>query len=242
MRLLVLDIETSPSLVYTWGLFDQTIGISQVVKPTEVICFAAQFVGEKKMHFASVYHDGKAGMVDLLWSLFDDADVVIGYNSKGFDVKHIQREFLEMGLHRPTPFQQVDLFHVVKQNFRFLSNKLDWVSQRLDIGHKAHHEGFGLWEKCLANDDAAWARMKRYNIQDVKLTMDLYLNLRPWITTHPNVALDSGTLAACPTCGSDALTKRGFHRTRVSTFQRFCCTNCGSYSHSGKRASGADLR
>ncbi len=242
MRILVIDIETSPSLVYTWGLFDQNIGISQVVKPTEVICFAAQFVGEKKMHFASVHHDGKLEMVEQLHALFDEADVVVGYNSKGFDVKHINREFLELGFVRPTPFQQVDLFHVVKANFRFLSNKLDWVSQRLDLGHKAHHEGFGLWEKCLAGDEAAWGRMKRYNIQDVKLTMDLYLNLRPWIANHPNVNLVTGTLTACPTCGSKDLTKRGFHRTRVSTFQRYQCGGCGAYSHSGKRVSGLDIR
>ena len=37
----------------------------------------------------------------------------------------------------------------------------------------------------------------------------------------------------CSNCGSDALQKRGFHRTKVSKFQRFQCTDCGSW-HRGR--------
>ena len=59
MRLLFFDLETSPNLVYTWGLFNQNIGINQIVEPTRVLCFGAQWLGESKVHFRSVHHNGR---------------------------------------------------------------------------------------------------------------------------------------------------------------------------------------
>ena len=48
-KVLVIDIETSPNVVYAWGLWDQNIGISQVIEPSRVLCFAAKWVGQKKV-------------------------------------------------------------------------------------------------------------------------------------------------------------------------------------------------
>ena len=30
-RILIIDIETSPNLAYVWGLFDQTVSLSQLL-------------------------------------------------------------------------------------------------------------------------------------------------------------------------------------------------------------------
>ena len=91
MRELIIDIETSPNLAYVWGLFKQNVALNQIEDTGEVISFAAKWRGEKKVHFASTYHDGKEGMLDSAHALLDEADVVIGYNSKGFDMKHLRR-------------------------------------------------------------------------------------------------------------------------------------------------------
>src|SRR5690606_22016747 len=47
VRILTLDVETSPMLSYHFGLWDQNIGINQIVKQSRIICFAAKWVGEK---------------------------------------------------------------------------------------------------------------------------------------------------------------------------------------------------
>jgi len=68
-------------------------------------------------------------MLDDLHALMDEADVVCGWNSTTFDHKHIKREFLEAGMLPPSPTKDLDLMRVVKSQFRFPSNKLDYVAQ-----------------------------------------------------------------------------------------------------------------
>ena len=242
MKILVFDIETAPALAYVWGIHEQRIGAHQIVEPTRMLCFAAKWLDDKKVHFASEHHTGKEQMLADLWALLDEADAVVHYNGKSFDVKHVNREFLLAGMGPPSPYAQIDLYSTVRGQFKFLSNKLDSVAHALEIGGKAAHEGFGLWTACLAGDDKAWGRMKRYNVQDVRLTEALYYELLPWIKTHPSVNLVSGPPFSCPKCGSTDLTKRGFHHTATTATQRYQCGSCGSYSRGGKRTNWVDVR
>lgn len=239
---MTLDIETSPAIGYFWGLHKVYIAPSQVIQPTRMLCFAAKWTDRKTIIFASEHHDGADEMLASLWGLLDEADAVVHYNGTSFDIPHINREFLLAGLPPPSPYAQIDLWRTVRSQFRFLSNKLDSVSQVLELGGKAAHEGFGLWEKCLAGSYAAWTRMKKYNVQDVRLTEKLYFELRPWIKSHPNVNLVTGRLHSCPRCGSVELQKRGYARTSVSTFQQWRCKECCGYSRTKRRVDGVDLR
>ena len=182
-KILLLDIETTPMQVYTWGLWDQNIGINQIIKSTEMLCFGARWLGEKKVTFMSVHHDGKKAMLEGLHKMMDEADLLVGWNSAAFDHKHINREFLENGMQPPQPVKDLDLMSVTKANFQFPSNKLDYVAQKLGVGAKVKHSGFDLWLGCMAGDKKAWAEMKRYQIQDVNLLVDLYDILMPWFVT-----------------------------------------------------------
>lgn len=176
----MLDIETTPLQVYTWGLWDQNIGINQIIKSTEMLCFGAKWLGEKSVNFKSVHHDGKKAMLEELHRLMDEADALVGWNSASFDHKHINREFLENKMTPPSPTKDLDLMTIVKANFQFPSNKLDYVAQKLGVGSKVKHSGFELWIGCMNDDKKAWAEMKRYQIQDVQLLDNLYDILLPW--------------------------------------------------------------
>jgi uncharacterized protein YprB with RNaseH-like and TPR domain len=180
MKILLLDIETSPMQVYAWGLWDQNISIDQIIKSTEMLCFGARWLGEKKVIFKSVHHDGKEEMLKELHSLMSEADLLVGWNSAAFDHKHINREFLEAGMAPPSPVKDLDLMSITKANFQFPSNKLDYVAQKLGVGAKVKHSGFKLWIDCMAGDKKAWAEMKKYQIQDVNLLVELYDVLSPW--------------------------------------------------------------
>lgn len=188
MKTLFLDIETTPMQVYAWGLWDQNISIDQIIKSTEMLCFGARWLGEKKVIFKSVHHDGKEEMLKELHKLMDEADVLVGWNSAAFDHKHINREFLEAGMAPPSPVKDLDLMSITKANFLFPSNKLDYVAQKLEVGAKVKHSGFKLWLDCMAGDKKAWKMMKEYQVQDVNLLLDLYDILLPWFVTSGRVS------------------------------------------------------
>lgn len=242
-RILTWDIETSPALADVWQLFDVNVSLNQLREVSSVICFAAKFIGEKKIHFHSDHHDGHDVMVGKAWELLNEADAVVSFNGKGFDTKHINREFVLAGATPPAGFIEVDLYTVIRNKFKFQSGKLQHVSQQLGLGSKTAHHGHELWQQCLAGDEKAWALMRKYNINDVKLTEDLYHRLLPWIppSMHPNQLLFGGA-GECPKCNKGPLQKRGLRSTTTALFQRFQCQSCGGWSSSGKAVERVDLR
>jgi hypothetical protein len=242
VKILFLDLETSPITAHTWGLWQQNISIKQIVESTEVICFGARWNNSKKVIFKSVHHDGKAEMLKELHALMDDADAIVGWNSKSFDHKHIRREFLEAGMMPPSPAKDIDLMLEVKRNFKFPSNKLDYVAQRLEVGAKVEHTGFDLWLGCMAGDEKSWKMMKKYQIQDVNLLIDLYDKLLPWIK-HPSVpAYDGVEGNACTNCASTDIKRRGYEILGSGKYQKYQCAACGKWMRGKSAVATTDMR
>lgn len=237
-RILSVDIETSPVVAHAWALFKQNIAINQIIEPPRTICFAAKFMNERKVHFYSEFAHGRDEMTRAAHRLLSEADVVMHYNGDRFDLPNLNLEFILAGMTPPAPYKSIDLLSVVRKNFRFTSNKLAFVSEQLGLTGKVKHEGHELWIKCLAGDPKAWAKMKRYNVQDVRLLEELYEKVRPWITGHPHFGLYSGEDHVCPNCGSDDLMRQGYSLTGVGKFQRYQCRPCGTWSRGNRRIEG----
>lgn len=239
MRTLVLDIETAPHLGWVWSLWDQNVSLSQVEQVGSVLCWAAKWSDKRQVLFASDHHDGHQSMLEQVWELLDEADVVVGYNSKNFDLKHLAREFLVAGMPPPSPWQDVDLLPAVRRRFKFMSNRLDHVAQQVGLSGKLAHSGFDLWRGCMDGDPKAWATMRRYNIQDVRLTEKLWEVLTPWLPAGPNRALTGG---GCPRCGHWELIRRGSYRTSTAEWQSLQCKGCKGYSRVARADRRAELR
>jgi len=227
---------------HTWGLWKQNIAINQILESTEMMCFGARWYGSKKVIFKSSHHDGKDGMLKALHELLSEADVVVGWNSKQFDSKHIRREFLENGYPPTAPWKDMDLMLAVKAQFKFPSNKLDYVAQKLGVGAKVKHSGFDLWIQCMAGNEKAWREMKKYQIQDVDLLVDLYEILKPWIPNHPSVALHDDIDGGCISCGSTNLQSRGLSRTLAGAYKRYHCQDCGRWMRGSKSVATDTMR
>lgn len=242
MKIIAYDIETAPNLAHVWGIWQQNIGLNQLLERGEVMSFAYRDVSAPKssIRFHSTHHDGKDAMIEAAWNMVDSADALVTWNGKGFDLKHLNREFLLAGLTPPSPAKDVDLMLATKKRFRFVSNKLENVATELGFGGKVKHSGFTLWLRCLDNDPAAWAEMAKYNKQDVHLLVDIYYAMLPWLDNHPNRSLYDG--AGCPKCGSDNLQSRGTRKTSVGEYARFHCQSCGAWSTSGKALNRVDVR
>lgn len=236
MNILLLDIETAPSVAHVWGLFQQNIGITQVVKPGYTLCFAAKWYGRRGVEQGSCAEGDHLGMLRKVHALLDKADIVVHYNGRKFDIPTLNREFVKHGLKPPRPYQQVDLLQVVRRQFRFASNKLDFVAQQLGLGRKHHHKGHQLWVDCMAGDQEAWKEMLAYNKQDVRLTEKLYDKLKPWIVQHPNLAVISGKEGdVCPTCTGNAPWTKKYIYTGAGEYRLHRCEVCHTYSRGRKR-------
>jgi len=231
MKLLFLDIETKATVVSSWGLWNVNISINQIIKHGTVICWAAKWQGSKEIIFDSEWTSSHKRMIKHMWNLLDEADAVCHYNGQAFDMKELNRQFLLQGLPPPSPYKQIDLHRVVKRNFRFISNKLDNISQELGIGSKIKHTGMHLWNDVEKKDTEAMKLMQEYNEQDTLLLEKLYDKLLPWLGGFVNHNLYSD-VTVCPTCGSNHLNKRGFQTSNTQTYQRYRCMSCGSWSRS----------
>jgi DNA polymerase elongation subunit (family B) len=232
MRVLLLDIETSPHVAYVWNLINnQYINPDMLVHQGRTLCWAAKWYGEDEVLFSSTRRSKPKTMIKQIHKLIDEADAVIHYNGTKFDLPILNQEFLLHGLSPASPVKQVDLLKTVRSKFRFPSNKLSYVSQKLGLGSKVEHKGFALWEGCLRGDPDDWDTMERYNKQDVVLLEALYEKLKPWIKSPPNHSTFTGN-EVCPNCGSSNLKKRGMAHTATRSYQRYCCGECGAWSRS----------
>lgn len=230
-KILTIDIETSPSLAYVWKIWDENIGINQLVDVTETLCFSAKWYGQKKTMFFSSYEHGPETMVKEAYELIDQADIIIHWNGKRFDMPHLSREFLLAQMTPPSPVQQIDLMQVVRQRFKFTSNKLDFVAQQLGVGSKIHKGvDFTLWKGCMDGDPEAWKTMEKYNRQDVVITEKVFDKIKPWLGGLMNVGLFTGDSFACNICGSESLQRRGFKYKKKTIVQQYACMDCGAWA------------
>jgi hypothetical protein len=233
MKILLLDIESSPNTAHVWGLWQQNVGLKQLMESSYVLCWAAKWLGEEEILFDSVHQSKPRNMLKKIHSLISEADAVIHYNGTKFDMPTLNKEFLLFGMNPPAPYKQIDLLRTMRSQFRFPSNKLDYVAQRLGLGSKTEHEGHELWVKCMNGDKEAWKTMEKYNKQDVVLLEQVYNRVLPWIKNHPNHNLFNEE-AVCPTCSSTYLHKRGTAISSVGTYQRYQCKSCGTWSQGTK--------
>lgn len=241
MKILLIDIETRPNVVYTWDIWNVNIGIDQIIEPGGLLCFAAKWHGEENVEFYSSWEIGDEAMILEAWRLLDEADIVVHYYGSRFDVPHLNAAFLKFGYPPPSPFKQVDLKMAVSRRFKFTSNKLQFVSEVLELEGKEEHEGFRLWKKVLNGDEDARARMQSYNVRDVTLLEEVYEILLPWIPGHPNRHLYNGH-GGCPSCGINLpLVDAGYSYTNMSKFPQYYCSSCFKYFRGTKRISGVKL-
>lgn len=229
-KILHLDIETAPNLVYAWGLWGQDIHINQIVEPGYTLTWAAKWHGKKQVEFKSIHDDE---FIERIHELIDEADICVHYNGNKFDIPHLNMAFLQADLDPPSRTFHIDLLQVVRRKFKHASNKLDWVAQQLGLQGKVQHKGMEMWRECMnvndPNHTKSLKEMKRYNIQDVHLLEQVYNRLLPWISNHPNVAqwMNDNELR-CRNCGSDDLRFKGTEHTNAQSYERFKCSNCGA--------------
>lgn len=236
-RILLLDIETAPLLLWTWGLFKQHPQPNQIEKDWCILSWAAKWLYEP-----DIIHDvlepkeainrDDNRILKSLWIMFDKADIIIAHNAVNFDVRKIYSRFLTNNLLPPSPYTVIDTLRSSRRLFAHPSHTLDYLTKHFKLSEKLANEGLELWKKCCRGNKEALNNMIVYNIHDIYALEDYYLLLRPWIPSHPNVNLylDQITECRCTRCGSTKLKHRGKYVTPAGRFASVRCNTCGGYS------------
>lgn len=233
-KVLVMDIETAPILAYVWGIWDQTVGLNQIQSDWHLLSWSAKWLGEDKVMYADQRNAKKIeddkDLLKGIWKLLDEADIVVGQNSKAFDIKKLNARFIMNGMQPPSSYRQIDTKLLAKKHFSFTSNKLEYMASKLCKTKKSKHkkfEGFELWRQCIAGNKAAWKEMEAYNKLDVLSTEELFYKLEPWSTEINFSVYDADGEMQCA-CGDPDFIKNGFYYTNSSRFQKYRCRTCGS--------------
>jgi uncharacterized protein YprB with RNaseH-like and TPR domain len=236
-KVLFLDIETAPILSYHWKLWDENIGLNQIKADWHLLSFAGKWLGDKEVIYQDQRKarkiDNDAPLLKEAWALLDEADIVVWQNGRRFDHKKLNARFIMNGMSPPSPYKQIDTLEIAKKHFGFTSNKLEYLSNTLNVKYKklSDHDfhGFNLWKECLAGNHAAWRTMEKYNKHDVLALEELYTKLIPWDQSLNFSLFREDGKQVC-TCGSKEFHKRGYAFTSAGKYQRYQCQKCGAWT------------
>jgi len=232
-NILLFDIETLPMQVRVWGLYKQRIPIDNIVKDWIVLSWAAKWLCDSKIETDILTPEecldrDDERIIKGIWKLIDKADIVIAHNGKRFDIRKLNSRFIMHGLPKPSPYQVIDTLEHSRKNFAFSSHKLDWLGQLVRNEGKIDTD-YELWKRCEAGEPEALVEMLKYNIEDVYLLEEVYLWMRGWMNSHPNMNMYVETNdAVCPNCGHGNLDYNGYYYTPAGKYQAFRCRYCGA--------------
>lgn len=199
------------------------------------MCFSYKWLGERtkvvsirdfKRYKKEPFNDIE--VVKKLHELFNEADIIIAHNLNRFDDKVAKERFLFHKMTPPSPYFKIDTLTEARK-FKNLSNSLNNLCKKLDLGTKTDEKHSDLWHGCINGCDKSWAKMEKYCKVDTDLLEKLYLELRPWISNHPNISNLSEDAFICPKCGSAHYQSRGTRKTNTGSYFRFQCQQCGGW-------------
>lgn len=233
----MVDIETAPKMGFVWGLWNQNVGLNQLVKDTYILNWSAKWLDDEYIYSDALhYHDewkknpeNDYHILNNLWEMLDKADIVVGHNGDRFDLPTINSRFLKHGIHPPSAYRTVDTLKIARREFKFTSNKLEFLAQYLGLGSKIDTGGFDLWRNIVMNNcKKSFDKMVQYCEHDTLLLESVYKALRPWDKKHPGSVMYQGhDENACNSCGSVNVTKNGSYATNTAVYQKHKCVDCG---------------
>lgn len=189
LKILVFDVETAPLQVLCWGLWNQNISLEMVQKDSSILSWSAKWLGQKEVMYMDtrgqkdVRNDKR--IVKELYKLLNEADIILTQNGDSFDVKVLNARLVYYDIDPPSSFESIDTLKIARKKFRFISNKLQYMTgnlctENVKLSHKKF-PGMSLWIECLKDNIQAWKEMESYNKADVLSLEELYVKrLRKW--------------------------------------------------------------
>ena len=230
---LYFDIETSPNIGLFWSAgYKQKIDYSNIIKERAIIFICYKWEDEKQVY--SLNWDKSQSDKKLLQEFIkvaNQADELVGHNGDKFDLPWIRTRCLYHRIDLFPKYTTIDTLKLSRRQFRFNSNRLDYIASFLGIGKKIKTD-FNLWKDIVLNKcEKSMAKMIDYCKQDVRLLEQVHKELRLHDTpkTHYGV-IETGDIRTCPECGSNNI---HISKTRILASGnkqiQYRCNDCGKY-------------
>lgn len=232
-RILFVDLETSPILGWAWQGYETTL--LEIEQDSRILCFSYKWQDEKRIRNVSLrdfpykanrFKIDDWPVVEKLWALFNEADVIIAQNGDRFDIRVANARFLEHGLTPPEDYKTVDTLKIARKYFKLTFNSLDHLCRFLRLERKADPGSKQTWFDCMNGVESAWRRMTFYNNKDVECLVAVYDKMKGWHKTHPNLTFFTRN-RACPSCLSKRFKRDGYRFDNTGKLQRYRCLDCG---------------
>ena len=232
-KVLFIDIELKPLIMQGWGLFDQNFGLEQIQEDWSILSYSCKWLHSSEVVYSDVSEKTED---DLLWelhALLNEASFLVGHNAKRFDLPKIRARMIARGLPPHSPVRVIDTLHIAKQEFKFSSNKLAYLTKLLCKSYiKGSHDKFAghvLWQQWLKGNPEAIQAMRDYNCLDVTSLEELYFILAPWSSKLPvfEVYFDSEV-------DMSNWVRDGWCYTNLGKYEQFRNTLTGQYRRGRK--------
>lgn len=244
-RILFLDIETSSLLLNAFSIWNVNASLEQIEEDWNILSFCAKWADSDEIYYYDL--SDQVNPVDdnqlchLLYEFLDEADFVVGHNSKRFDIKKIYARMLSNGVSKPSPFRQIDTLEIAKREFGFTSNKLAYLTDKFCVEYKkldhGKFSGFTLWKECMKGNQEAWEEMELYNKYDVLSLEELFYILAPWDSKFPNMSVYLSEIESL-----DEWEHVGYHYTNLSKFDKYRNKVTGQYRRGRKNLLSKEKR
>jgi hypothetical protein len=230
-KILCFDLELAPLILQGWGLYDQNFGLNQIQQDWFILSFAAKFLDEDEIHYFDQRNTNPISndleLVEKLYKLVDQSDVVLGHNLLKFDLRKLNSRFIYHKMMPLPPKQTIDTLKIARKHFSFTSNKLEYLAKFLDCQEKSRHHSFSghdLWSQCLSGSQEAFKEMEAYNKQDIITTIEVYNRLASF---DPTINFQAYQQKRVCTCGSTEFHKNGLKYLKSGIYQIHRCFKCG---------------
>ena len=166
MKVAIFDIEAT-SLEGSYG---------------RLLCMGLKFLDEDKVRMvtARTLRQERAALLTIeKW--FDEANIIVGWNSKMYDWAFIQQRRIVNNLPPMKKPMHIDLMWVHKYHFRSRGHSLLNVGKDLKCKANKFDVHASEWTKAMEGDQAALDLIVKHCVEDCKLTEEVYHKLVPYI-------------------------------------------------------------
>ena len=228
-NILIFDIETMVKKAFLFRPGKQYVNADSFIDYDTMICWSAKVLGSSDtfsdcLTSKEAKEKNHSRITKSLWNLMKDYDVTVSHNGINFDIPMIRTFFLKENLGLPNRFRNIDTCQIARSNFRFQSNRLDYICRELGLNDGKTDTNIDLWKKCYDGDQESLDYMQTYNINDILILEDLLNIFKPYIPSFPNVAVYGDIEESqCPYCGGANFKDNGYWFTPNGKFNSYRC-------------------
>jgi hypothetical protein len=233
----IWDLETSTSGFKANSGFILCATIKRLGKAVEVL--------RRDNMLPNPLNDKK--LVKQIYNRLLESDMWVTHNGRWFDIPFLNSRLLHWGL---PMLPSVPHFDTCETSFKKLKikNSLEAVGEFLGCRVRKFKVSMDHWIRAYAGNEQSMKKIVKHGINDVKLTEEVYVKMRPLGYKHPNIALINGDGRQCPVCGKrGTLQSRGWLPAKVNQAKRYQCIpskgGCGVWSHARyEKVKGIEVR